>query len=87
MTKDLNIRIDGDEALVLFELLSRWSQDESATKPAASCFASPAEVAALLGILAQLERELVEPFQANYDVLLASARERLVSKAGAELSF
>jgi hypothetical protein len=83
----LAIRLDTDEALVLFELLSRWSRDREGAKPGKECFESPAEVAALLGVLAYLESELTEPFQANYGELLAAARERLELEGGPDLSF
>jgi len=82
MARHTTIRLEPDEALVLFELLSRWSSDGEAAKPASDCFESPAEVAALLGVLADLEGQLAEPFGKDYEERLAAARERLALKVG-----
>jgi len=84
MTHDLNpdpggaqIRLSPDAALVLFELLSRWSSDEGASTPDEACFESPAEIGVLHGLLAELETQLSPPFQADYPLLLKHARDRL----------
>ena len=66
-----------DEAIVLFELLSRWSDGKAGRAPSSECFESTAERAVLNDILAKLERQLVLPFSANWDEMLRGARERL----------
>jgi hypothetical protein len=71
------VQLSADEAIVLFELLSRWMQDRGKPTPPSSCFDDPAECAVLSGVLADLERQLAEPFQADYLDRLSSARGRL----------
>ncbi|NSY68867.1 hypothetical protein G6L35_08325 [Agrobacterium tumefaciens] len=73
------IHLAPDEALVLFELLSRWCKESSAPTPSASCFESPAECAVLHGLLAGLEKQLVAPFRADDLDLVKEARRRLQS--------
>lgn len=82
MTQTVDLRLNSDEALVLFELLSRWSQGEGIAKPAAECFESSAEIGALVRLLAHLESQLTEPFQADYLTLLDAARERIALETG-----
>jgi hypothetical protein len=69
-TNEATIRLDGDQALVLFEwLASKRDEDETAEVTAqASVFDD---------MLAQLEKQLSEPFAANYADLLKEARKRL----------
>lgn len=86
MAAPTTLTLSADEALVLFELLSRWSEDHAAARPSGDCFESPAEVGALLGVLACLESQLTEPLQANYADLLAAARARLVARVGNDLA-
>jgi hypothetical protein len=62
-----------DQALVLFEWLSR--EDGKKTIP----IAHPAEEQTLWALEAQLERQLSEPLQPDYQSLLAGARERILS--------
>lgn len=71
------IDLTPEEAIVLFELLSRWCEDNNASTPEASCFESTAEGAVLHRLLAELEKQLAAPFTANYDTLLGQARDRL----------
>lgn len=71
------IQLAPDESIVLFELLSRWCEDSKASTPEASCFESTAEGAVLHGLLADLEKQLIAPFKADYDDLLDRARDRL----------
>jgi hypothetical protein len=73
----VQIQLSPEEALVLFGLLSRWCEEGSAPTPEASCFESTAEGAALHGLLADLETQLVAPFKADYSDLLKEARNRL----------
>jgi hypothetical protein len=72
------VRLTPDEAVVLFELLSRWSDEEGAGHtPGPSCFESTAEAAVLNSLLCELERQLVAPFKAEYPRVLEAARDRL----------
>jgi hypothetical protein len=71
------IRLTRDEAVVLFELLSRWESDEEKDYPPDNCFEAAGETSALLQILAQLESQLAEPFRSDYGEILKAARQRL----------
>lgn len=67
-----------EEAVVLFELLSRWSDKGGGGEtPSRDCFESAAEGAVLNGLLCELERQLVAPFKADYPRILEGARDRL----------
>ena len=67
----MKLELTEDEALVLFEWLSRL--DERDEPPCED----PAEEHVLWSLHGQLEKQLVEPFQENYRQLLESARMRL----------
>ena len=72
------VELTPDQAIVLFELLSRWSgKDEAGETPTASCFVSPAEGAVLNALLCELEKQLSEPFGGDYEEVLEAARRRL----------
>ena len=71
MNEKVQIELTGDEALVLFELLSRYSDSE------ALVVEDQAEQRALWNLLAALETRLVEPVRPEYRELLRRARERL----------
>lgn len=71
------IRLDGNEAVVLFELLSRWAASENSATPTSECFKNSAEGAVLLGLLAELEKQLVAPFKSDYQHILQKARYAL----------
>ncbi|WP_132524380.1 hypothetical protein [Rhizobium sp. BK376] len=71
------IQLTPEESIVLFELLSRWCQDQNASTPEASCFESTAEGAVLHRLLSDLEKQLGAPFKADYGTLLNQARDRL----------
>ena len=71
------IRLSPDEALALFELLSRWSEENAVPTPDASCFESTAECAVLLAVLADLQKQLVAPFREDYAEAVKAARRRL----------
>lgn len=74
------ICLSAEEALVLFELLSRWSEESGSGKtPGAACFENPAEPAVLDALCCLLERQLAEPFGDDYADMLAKARDRLTS--------
>ncbi|WP_447929624.1 hypothetical protein [Sphingopyxis fribergensis] len=77
------IKFSTDEAIVLFELLQRWtSEDGAGETPNAACFVSSGEGAALNGLLAQLERQLSTPLENGYLARLAGAQERLSNDWG-----
>lgn len=71
------VRFSSDEAIVLFELLSRWTNDRAREAPSDTCFVSSSECAVLHGLLSNLERELVVLFDTDYANTVAGARERL----------
>ncbi|MBB3612292.1 hypothetical protein [Rhizobium sp. BK602] len=71
--------MDANEALVLFELLSRWSE-ATAHSPDKLCFESTAECAVLNGLLTQLEKQLAAPFKPEYREILADARRVLAER-------
>lgn len=72
-----NLHLEPHEALVLFELLSRWSEPDQAQTPSATCFESKAECAVLHLLLGHLAKQLVAPFSPDYRALLEQARSRL----------
>lgn len=76
MTENATIQLSSDEALVLFGMLYRWFEDGETT-PVAS-FEHDAETTVLSDkVLAQLQKQLVAPFDPNYDKLLEKARQNV----------
>jgi hypothetical protein len=73
MDSDINLKITRDEALVLFEFFARFSERDEFT------LRNTAEYLSFQTIAAQLDRELVEPFDPAYEDLLVAARNRLSS--------
>ena len=71
----IDVRLSPDEALVLFEWLSKRDNDH-ALDPLIEHWS---EQLVLWTILAQLEKALAEPFDPAYSAILAAARERLVA--------
>ena len=69
---DVTISLTGDEALILFDLLHRWEDEERVTSPR-----NQAEQVALWNLSAHLERELRQPFDPRYADLVAEATHRL----------
>jgi hypothetical protein len=75
MDEDISIKLSKAEALVLFEFLSRYSNEDKLI------IEDQAEQRALWNLQCVLEKELMETFiMANYSELLASAREGLRDK-------
>jgi hypothetical protein len=74
MSQKVQIELTGDEALVLFELLSRYSDSESLV------IEDQAEQRALWNLFGVLEKQLAEPLRLEYVELLQGARERLRDK-------
>jgi hypothetical protein len=71
------LKLERDEALVLFELLARWIDDAPRPTPSAECFESPSEIHVLREVMERLKADLSEPFRADYLDILATARDRL----------
>lgn len=71
MTQNMPIELTGDEALVLFEFLSRYSDSNSLV------IEDQAEQRALWNLLSVLEKQLAEPLRPEYRELLQRARDRL----------
>lgn len=67
---DVNLALDGDEALVLFEWLARFNNGTSD-------FEDQAEQRVLWDLEAMLEKALVAPLRADCTDLLATAPERV----------
>jgi hypothetical protein len=66
----VKIELNSDEALVLFEFLSSFSDTDQLK------IEDQAEKRVLWNIYSDLEKTLVEPFQENYAELLEAARTR-----------
>lgn len=71
---DVEIRLTPDEALVLFEFLSRSSDSDEWRVE------DQAEKGALENLVCLLEKQLVEPFDPDFAGLLQAARRRLCNK-------
>ena len=70
------IDLNADDALVLFEWVSRVTDDERLT------VSDPAEWGALHQLCGALERALAEPLRADYRPLLEDARRRVRERDG-----
>jgi hypothetical protein len=68
-----NLDLTNDELLVLFEWAHRFCETERLA------FSHHAEVVVIDKIASQLERTLVEPFDASYSRLLMEARQRVLA--------
>ena len=71
MSELVSIQLSRDEALVLFEYFWRVSENDTVWLD------NNAEFYAFSKFSAQLDKGLVEPFQSNYQELLAAARDRV----------
>ena len=69
MSENIQIEISKDEAIVLFEFLSRFSEEEILQVEDQS------EARVLWNILCDLEKLLAEPFAINYKEILQKSRE------------
>jgi hypothetical protein len=79
----MTIELSRAEALVLFELLARYGERGGDSL----LLEHPAERWVLAGVLCLLEKQLVEPFSADYKKLLSDARaELIVTREGEETS-
>lgn len=67
----ISLELSASQALVLFELLSRFSDSDRLS------IEHQAEQRVLWDLCADLESQLVEPFRPDYDKLLLDARQRV----------
>lgn len=70
-TTRVKLELTRDEALVLYDWLTRFNQRDSVD------FADQAEERVLFDLEAMLEKTLVAPMQSNYAELLARARANI----------
>jgi hypothetical protein len=75
--KTIDIQLSKDEALVLFEFLSRFDEILSRFDEIETLSIDKGEEVALWHLHGHLEAILVEPFQSTYMEDIKSARERL----------
>ena len=68
MKRQVTIELTGDQALVLFDWIRRFNEQERED------FEDQAEERVLWDIETMLEKALVEPFAQDYDQLLTAAR-------------
>ncbi|WP_020405795.1 hypothetical protein [Hahella ganghwensis] len=68
---EVSIKLTKDEALVLFELLSRFSDEDKLS------IEDQAEQRALWNLTCIFEKVLAEPFSENWSDIISEARERL----------
>ena len=68
---EVEIKITKDEALVLFEFLSRYSDEDSLS------IQDQAEQQALWNLTCTLEKKLTEPFSNEWASIIETARNRL----------
>jgi hypothetical protein len=67
----IDLRLTKEEAIVLFEMLSRFSENDSLE------IEDQSEQRVLWNLCASLEAVLVEPFDKNYASILENARAML----------
>jgi hypothetical protein len=76
-TQSVRLALTADEALVLFELVSRFGDSDQLT------IADQAEATILWKLCGQLEALLTQPFSPKYSELLSGARQRVRGDAPA----
>ena len=67
---EVRLNLNADEAIILFDLPSRWINDDGTLTPSAQHFEAPSECAVLHAVLCGLEQQLVAPLRADGDVTL-----------------
>lgn len=72
MSDEIIIKLDIDEALVLYDFLSRINKKELK-----EIFEDQAELKTLWILEGQLEKQLVEPFKAEYTEIIRDARNKI----------
>ncbi|WP_205679059.1 hypothetical protein [Aquisphaera insulae] len=70
-SEPVRLQLTHDEALVLFEFLTRFQDEDSLV------IRNQAEQRALWNLQALLETSLVDPFKPDYEALVVAARDRL----------
>jgi hypothetical protein len=73
-SSSVQLTLSPDEAVVLFELVSRFTNSDTLG------IEDKSEAHALWKVCSLLERRLAEPFSPNYEGILSAARQRLCSK-------
>lgn len=73
---NIQITLEQDEALCLFELLSRYDEHDELM------IEDKSEEKALWAVHCALEKVLVEPFSPDYHNLLQSARSSVIERYG-----
>ena len=75
MKDELSINLTKNEALVLFDFLSRFNQSENN-----GIFEDKAEQKIFWTIEALLEKQLTEPFLPNYKDIICDARKEILDE-------
>ena len=70
--KEISLKLTKDEALILFEFVSRFNENDNK-----EIFNDQAEEKIFWVIEGQLEKILVEPFIPNYQNIIQEARSRI----------
>ncbi len=70
--KNVSIKLTQDEALILYDFLTRLDSNEWV-----NLFDDQAEQRVLWDLECSLEKQLVEPLQANYKDVVKQARNRI----------
>ena len=71
MNEKVNIELTKEQSIVLFEFLSRFSDQDNLT------IEHPSEEKVLLEVTQILEKKLSEPFLSEYGEILKLAREKI----------
>ena len=79
--EETTIKLDRSVALVLFDFLSRTTDEEDG-EPLNDALQHKAELPALWATLAALEEVLTEPFAADYSARVKAARAEVIKKLG-----
>jgi len=79
--EETTIKLDRSVALVLFDFLSRTTDEEDG-EPLNEALQHKAELPALWATLAALEEVLTEPFAADYSARVKAARAEVIKKLG-----
>ncbi len=78
----VSLELEKEEALILFELLSREIDDQRGHGKLEEALGNDAELWALNGLLCSLEKTLSEPLAPNYIELVAQAEASLIRRWG-----
>jgi hypothetical protein len=78
---EITVTLDRSVALVLFDFLSRTTDEEDG-EPLNEALQHKAELPALWAMLAALESVLTEPFANDYRALLKTAQKDVITRLG-----